>query len=64
MLVIEQPRRLYRIGPFALTPGDHNLVFHPIDPPRVADDLLKNDDRRPLSFAFGTWHWTVPGEQP
>lgn len=64
MLVIEQQRRPYRIGPLALTPGDHELVFHPIDPPTVADDLLKNGDRRPLSFAFGTWRWTVQGEQP
>jgi len=63
MLVIEQPRRLYRIGPLALSPGDHELAFHPIDPPRVADDLLKNGDRRPLSFAVGTWRWTAQGEQ-
>ncbi len=64
MLVIGQQRRLYRIGPLALTPGDHELAFHPIDPPTVADDLLKNGDRRPLSFGFGVWQWTLQREQP
>ena len=64
MPAIEEQRRLYRIGPLALTPGDHELVFRPTDPPTVADDLLRNGDRRPLSFAFGTWQWTVQGEQP
>ena len=63
-LVIEEQPRLYRIGPLALTPGDHELVFRPTDPPTVADDLLKSGNRRPLSFAFGTWRWTVQGEQP
>jgi len=64
MLVIDQQGRPYRIGPLALTPGEHELVFHPIDPPTIADDLLKNGDRRPLSIAFGTWQWTVHGEKP
>jgi hypothetical protein len=63
-LVIEERRRLYRVGPLALTPGDHAIVFHPTDPPTVADDLPKNGDRRPLSFAVGAWQWTVQGEQP
>lgn len=63
-LVIEVERRFHRIGPLALTPGDHELVFHPIDAPTVAADLLKNGDRRPLSVAFGAWRWTVQGEHP
>jgi hypothetical protein len=63
-LIIEVERRFYRIGPLALTPGDHELVFHPIDPPTVAADLLKNGDRRPLSVAVGLWRWAVQGEQP
>ena len=39
-------------------------AFHPLDPPTVADDLLHNGDRRALSVAFGSWHWTVTGERP
>ena len=62
-LVVEERRRAYRIGPLVLTPGDHELMFRAIDPPTVADDLLHNGDRRPLSFAFGAWQWTVPGER-
>jgi hypothetical protein len=26
--------------------------------------VINNDDRRPLSFALGTWNWTVRGDQP
>jgi len=63
-LVVEPSRRIYEIGPLTLPPGDHVLVFHPADAPAVADDVLNNGDRRPLSFAFGTWNWTMRGEQP
>jgi hypothetical protein len=63
MLVVDEQRHTYRIGPLPLTPGGHELLFRAIDPPTVADDLLHNGDRRPLSFAFGAWRWTVPGEQ-
>lgn len=63
-LLVEPRRRLNRIGPLALTPGDHELVFHPADPPTVADALMSNGDRRRLSFGFGTWHWAVEGERP
>ena len=63
-LVVEPPRRIYQIGPLTVPPGDHELVFHPAEPPTVADDVIKNGDRRPLSFALGTWNWTVRGEQP
>jgi hypothetical protein len=57
-------RRMTRIGPFHLTPGAHELVFRPLDPPTIADDLIHNGDRRPLSFAVGEWHWIVQGEAP
>jgi hypothetical protein len=57
-------RRMTRMGPFHLLPGDHTLVFRPCDPPTVADDLMHNGDRRPLSFALGEWHWLVQGEAP
>jgi hypothetical protein len=63
-LMVEERRRMNRIGPLALTPGNHELVFHPADPPSVADDFMNNGDRRPLSFGFGTWHWAVEGERP
>ena len=63
-LVIEPQRRIYQIGPLTMSPGGHVLVFHPAEAPTVADDLIGNGDRRPLSFALGTWNWTVRGEQP
>lgn len=62
-LTVAEPRGPNRIGPLALTPGDHELGFHPVDPPTVADDLLHNGDRRPLSVAIGAWHWMVEGEK-
>ena len=45
-------------------PGGHQLVFHPVEGPTVASDVINNGDQRPLSFALGTWNWTVQGEQP
>jgi hypothetical protein len=63
-LVVEPSRRVHQIGPLALAPGAHLLVFQPTDPPTVAGDVIHNGDRRPLSFAIGTWRWTVRGEQP
>jgi hypothetical protein len=63
-LVAEPSRRIYQIGPLTLSPGDHELVFHPAEAPAVAGDVINNGDRRRLSFAFGTWNWSVAGEQP
>ena len=63
-LVIEPPRRIHQIGPLAVGPGNHELVFHPADPPTVASDAISNGDTRPLSFAIGTWSWTVQGDRP
>jgi hypothetical protein len=63
-LLVEERRRVNRIGPLALTPGVHELAFHPADPPTVAADLMNNGDRRPLSFGIGTWHWVVEGARP
>jgi hypothetical protein len=62
-LVIEPARRVYQIGPLTVPPGSHELVFHPTESPSVADDLIKNGDPRRLSFAVGTWKWTVREEQ-
>ena len=61
-LVVEQSRRIQPLGPLTVPPGDHELVFHPVEAPTVADDVINNGDRRPLSFALGTWNWTVRGE--
>jgi len=63
-LLVEQRRGVNRIGPLALTPGIHELAFHPADPPTVAADFMNNGDRRALSFGIGSWHWVVEGEQP
>jgi hypothetical protein len=63
-LAIEQRRGLTRIGPLTLSPGHHELVFRSTDPATVARDLLNNGDPRPLSFAFGTWHWVLEGPRP
>jgi hypothetical protein len=62
-LVVEQPRRIYQIGPLTVMPGGHELMFHPAEEPMVANEVIDNGDRRALSFALGTWHWTVRGEQ-
>jgi len=63
-LVVAPARRIYQIGPVTVMPGGHELVFHPSEPPTVAGDVIDNGDRRPLSFALGTWSWDVPGAQP
>jgi hypothetical protein len=63
-LVVEPSRRTYHVGPLTISPGDHELVFHAAEGPTVAAAVISNGDPRPLSFAFGTWHWTVRGEQP
>jgi len=63
-LVVEPARRIYQIGPLTVFPGDHALVFHPAEVPTVAGEVINNGDPRPLSFALGTWNWSVRGEQP
>jgi hypothetical protein len=39
-------------------------VFHAAELPTVASEVISNGDPRPLSFALGTWIWSVQGEQP
>jgi hypothetical protein len=63
-LVVEPPRRHYQVGPLTVLPGNHELVFHPSEGPTVASDVINNGDRRPLSFAFGSWNWTVRSDRP
>jgi len=75
-LVVEPSRRIYQVGPLALVPGRHQLLFHPTEAPTVVRDVMtdvhdasnishvSNGDRRALSFAFGEWNWSVRGEEP
>jgi hypothetical protein len=61
-LVVERSRRIYELGPLTVTSGAHELLFHPAEAPTVAGDVIDNGDRRPLSFALGTWTWIVRRE--
>ncbi len=63
-LLVEPSRRMYDIGPLTVPPGDHELVFHPAEAPDVAGDVIGNRDPRRLSFALGTWNWSVRSGQP
>jgi hypothetical protein len=63
-VTVHEGRSVERIGPLMLSPGEHELEFRAIAPPTVADDVMKNGDRRALSFALGTWSWTVQEERP
>jgi hypothetical protein len=63
-LVVEPPRRTYQIGPLSVPPGDHEVVFHAVEGPTSASDVIDNGDPRRLSFALGTGNWTVRKEQP
>jgi hypothetical protein len=58
-LVVDQQPRSYRIGPLAMSPGDHELAFEPLERPDIADDHLHNGDRRVVSVQFGDWQWSV-----
>jgi hypothetical protein len=58
-LVVQPARGIYEIGPIGISPGNHVLAFHPAEPPTVAADVVHNGDGRALSFAVGTWTWTV-----
>jgi hypothetical protein len=63
-LVVAPFRRSYDLGPVAVGPGTHDLVFQSAEPPEIADRLVRNGDPRALSFALGIWTWRVPDEQP
>ena len=62
--VVEQSRCEYRIGPLDVAPGDHELVFHPSEPPAPAGDVIHDGDRRRLSFAIGRSNWSLGSGQP
>lgn len=60
-LNVDPLARRYQVGGLMLTPGEHQLRFHPIEPPAVANRVLINGDARPLSIAVGTWTWRPEG---
>jgi hypothetical protein len=61
-VVVEPARRVYRLGPMLLAPGEHSLGFRPSAPASSPSQLSHSNDTRPLSFAFGTWGWTTAGD--
>ena len=63
-LVVAPSRRIYRLGPLTIVPGDHSSCSIPPKPPPWPATSISNGDRRPLSFAIGAWSWTVQSEQP
>ena len=63
-VVVDPQRRVYEIGPLTVPSGSHQLAFHPAESPTVAHDVINNGDPRPLSFAVGTWSWSVRSERP
>jgi hypothetical protein len=62
-LTVAEQRSRNLLGPLDLTPGDHELLFQPVDPPSIAGALITNGDRRALSFGIGAWQWQVEGER-
>lgn len=60
-LAVEQSRQVYEVGPMTILPGQHRLVFHPVEAPLPASDAAGIRDPRLLSVALGTWSWTVRG---
>lgn len=63
-VVVSPARGQFRLGALTLSPGTHHLAFAPTDPPTVADTVLHNGDRRPLSVAVGAWAWHVEEDHP
>ncbi len=63
-IVVVPPRRSYDIGPFTVPTGSRTLAFHALEQPMMADDVLGNGDRRPLTIALGTWRWTTEEPRP
>jgi hypothetical protein len=63
-LAVEEPARSHRVGPLALTPGDHELLFRPAEPPRSVHDPVEGGGRRTTAVACGVWRWTIPGDPP
>ena len=58
VLTVAVERNSYPVA-MGLTPGAHQLRFQPLEPPIVADDLVRNGDRRALSMLVGSTRWEV-----
>ena len=58
VLTVAVERNSYPVA-MALTPGEHQLHFQPLELPIVADDLVRNGDRRALSVLVGSSRWEV-----
>ena len=63
-LVVESGRHDYQLGPLSVSPGAHEIVFHPLEAPTLVSDVLGTGDDRRLSIALGAWTWTVRRELP
>jgi CRP-like cAMP-binding protein len=61
-LAVDPMRHVYEAGPFAMTPGPHELVFQSAEPPAAAATAA-GADPRPLSCAFGAWVWILRGQR-
>jgi hypothetical protein len=61
LVVSEDPRR-YRLDLLAITPGRHRLDLVPRAPAVIADEILHNGDRRPLTVALGSWSLSIDKE--
>jgi hypothetical protein len=62
-IVVEPSRRVFEVGPLTVGPGERVLTFRSADTPTVADEVARNGNRRHLSFAVGSWRWTVQNGQ-
>ncbi|MEX1128383.1 MAG: hypothetical protein WEB50_07455 [Vicinamibacterales bacterium] len=61
MLSVGPARRMHRVAPLRLSPGEHQLEFRPVAPATPAADLGISGDPRALSFALGAWTWRTAG---
>jgi hypothetical protein len=64
VVAVAPARERYRIGPFPIAPGFHELRFTAVEPATVAREVIDNGDRRPLSIAVGSWSWSTGGSPP
>ncbi|HEY0664151.1 MAG TPA: hypothetical protein VGD18_06050, partial [Thiobacillaceae bacterium] len=63
-LSISPERRMYRLDMTRLAPGDHQLVFHPVETATVVNAVISSGDTRALSVALGRWTWDTTGGSP
>lgn len=64
-LDVDPQRRRYTVGPLVVVPGEHALVFRPLEPPTVAgDERPAAGAPRALSFAIWDWAWAIEKDGP